>query len=54
MEYPPGYALGLILGVVLINTIGWRWGFYITAIIDVVLFVGSILILPSDANSMKL
>lgn len=54
MGQPLGYALGLILGGVFTNTIGWRWGFYITAIIDAVLFVGSILILPSDANSMKL
>ncbi|KAJ5160054.1 Major facilitator superfamily domain general substrate transporter [Penicillium canariense] len=54
MGQPLGYALGLILGGVFTNTIGWRWGFYITAIIDAVLFVGSILILPSDADSMKL
>ncbi|KAJ5745668.1 Major facilitator superfamily domain general substrate transporter [Penicillium odoratum] len=54
MGQPLGYALGLILGGVFTNTIGWRWGFYITAIIDAVLFVGSIFILPSDADSMKL
>ncbi|KGO78240.1 Major facilitator superfamily domain, general substrate transporter [Penicillium italicum] len=54
MGQPLGYALGLILGGVFTNTIGWRWGFYVTAIIDAVLFVGSILILPSDADSMKL
>lgn len=54
MGQPLGYALGLVLGGVFTNTIGWRWGFYITAIIDAVLFVGSILILPSDAHSMKL
>lgn len=54
MGQPLGYALGLILGGVFTTTIGWRWGFYITAIIDAVLFVGSILILPSDADSMKL
>lgn len=54
MGQPLGYALGLILGGVFTNTIGWRWGFYITAIIDAVLFVGSVLILPADADSMQL
>lgn len=42
MGQPLGYALGLVFGGVLTNTIGWRWGFYITAIIHAVLFVGSI------------
>lgn len=54
MGQPLGYALGLILGGVLTSTIGWRWGFYITAILDAVLFVSSIFILPSDTDSKKL
>lgn len=54
MGQPLGYALGLILGGVLASTIGWRWGFYITAILDAVLFVSSIFILPSDTDSKKL
>lgn len=54
MGQPLGYALGLILGGVLTGTIGWRWGFYITAIVDAVLFVASIYVLPSDADSKKL
>ncbi|KAJ8100153.1 major facilitator superfamily domain, general substrate transporter [Lipomyces tetrasporus] len=54
MGQPLGYALGLILGGVLSSTIGWRWGFYITAIVDAVLFVASIFVLPSDADSKKL
>lgn len=54
MGQPLGYALGLILGGVLTDTIGWRWGFYITAIVDAVFFVASILALPSDPDSKKL
>ncbi|KAK9481629.1 major facilitator superfamily domain-containing protein [Lipomyces starkeyi] len=54
MGQPLGYALGLILGGVLTSTIGWRWGFYITAIVDAVLFVASIFVLPSDEDSKKL
>lgn len=54
MGQPLGYALGLILGGVLTDTIGWRWGFYITAIFDAALFVASIFVLPSDAESKRL
>ncbi|KAL3474980.1 major facilitator superfamily domain-containing protein [Aspergillus californicus] len=54
MGQPLGYALGLILGGILTGTIGWRWGFYITAIADAVLFVASIYVLPPDGDSKKL
>lgn len=54
MGQPLGYALGLILGGILTGTIGWRWGFYITAIVDAVLFVASIFVLPSDPDSKRL
>jgi MFS family permease len=38
---PIGFSLGLTLGGVLSDTIGWRWGFYIAAIINTaVFFVG--------------
>lgn len=54
MGQPLGYALGLILGGILTDTIGWRWGFYITAIVDAILFVASIFVLPPDSASQKL
>ncbi|KAF2159895.1 hypothetical protein M409DRAFT_29705 [Zasmidium cellare ATCC 36951] len=54
MGQPLGYAMGLILGGVLTDTIGWRWGFYITAIADAMLFVASVFVLPSDPSSTKL
>ncbi|KAL4940326.1 hypothetical protein BDV06DRAFT_213581 [Aspergillus oleicola] len=54
MGQPLGYALGLILGGVFTGTIGWRWGFYITAIVDAVLFVASIYVLPPDGEDKKL
>ncbi|KAL4966358.1 major facilitator superfamily domain-containing protein [Aspergillus stella-maris] len=53
MGQPLGYALGLILGGVFTGTIGWRWGFYITAIVDAVLFVASIYVLPADGQDKK-
>lgn len=54
MGQPLGYALGLILGGVLTDTIGWQWGFYITAIVDAALFLASIFVLPSDGESKEL
>lgn len=47
MGQPLGYAAGLILGGVFTDTMGWRWAFYITAIINAMLFVASTLMLPS-------
>jgi len=38
MGQPLGYSLGLILGGVFTDTIGWRYGYYISAIINVILF----------------
>lgn len=31
---PVGFGIGLVLGGVLSDTIGWRWGFHITAILN--------------------
>ncbi|KAL4769963.1 major facilitator superfamily domain-containing protein [Aspergillus nidulans var. acristatus] len=50
---PLGYALGLILGGVFTGPIGWRWGFYITAIVDAVSFVASFYVLPADVLDKK-
>lgn len=36
---PLGYALGLILGGVFADTIGWRWGYYMSAIINFFFFL---------------
>ena len=47
MGQPLGYSLGLILGGVFTNTIGWRWGYYLSAIINTALFVGAIWGLPA-------
>jgi MFS family permease len=46
MGQPLGYSLGLILGGVFTDTIGWRYGYYISAIINAILFVGAIWGLP--------
>jgi len=43
---PIGFALGLVLGGVFTDTIGWRWGFYISAIVNTVVFAIALLGLP--------
>ncbi|KAK7757548.1 hypothetical protein SLS62_000563 [Diatrype stigma] len=39
MGQPLGYSAGLLLGGVFVDTIGWRWGFYISAILNAGLLV---------------
>jgi MFS family permease len=44
---PLGYSLGLILGGVFTDTIGWRYGYYISGIINAFLVIGGFVGLPS-------
>ncbi|KAI1745522.1 major facilitator superfamily domain-containing protein [Xylaria scruposa] len=41
-----GFGVGLVLGGVCTQTIGWRWGFYITAITNGVVLVAAFWALP--------
>jgi MFS family permease len=43
---PIGFSVGLTLGGVFSNTIGWRWGFHIAAIINSIVFVVGFFGLP--------
>ncbi|KAF2730080.1 MFS general substrate transporter [Polyplosphaeria fusca] len=43
---PIGFALGLTLGGVFSDTIGWRWGFHIAAILNTVILVVGFVGLP--------
>ncbi|KAF5857627.1 hypothetical protein ETB97_005480 [Aspergillus alliaceus] len=51
MGQPLGYSVGLILGGVFVNTIGWRYGYYISAIINAVLSVAAFWALPAVQQS---
>lgn len=45
---PLGYSVGLVLGGVFTDSIGWRYGYYLSAIINFVLFGAAIWGLPRD------
>ncbi|RSL79713.1 hypothetical protein CEP51_007139 [Fusarium floridanum] len=47
MGSPLGYALGLVLGGIFTDTIGWRWAYYMMAIINFCLSTCAIWSLPS-------
>lgn len=47
MGQPLGYALGLVLGGIFTDTIGWRWAYYMMAIINACISVVSIWSLPA-------
>ncbi|KAF3483302.1 uncharacterized protein GIQ15_02626 [Arthroderma uncinatum] len=47
MGQPLGYAAGLVLGGIFTDTIGWRWAYYMMAIINFCLSTASIWSLPS-------
>nr|XP_036588837.1 uncharacterized protein CTRU02_00884 [Colletotrichum truncatum]KAF6800479.1 integral membrane protein [Colletotrichum truncatum] len=45
--FPLGYALGLVVGGIFVDTAGWRWGYYVMATINICLWAAAIWSLPS-------
>lgn len=43
---PIGFSLGLVLGGIFADTIGWRWGFRLSAIVNTVIFFIALFGLP--------
>ena len=50
MGQPLGYAVGLLFGGVFADTIGWRWGYHLSAMINAAILVGAIWGLPSEES----
>ena len=47
---PIGFSIGLAIGGVLTQTIGWRWGFYISALLDAVVLAIAFWGLPKEID----
>ncbi|CAN8098562.1 unnamed protein product [Discula destructiva] len=47
MAQPLGYALGLVLGGVFTDTIGWRWAYWVMAIVNAFVSVMAVWALPN-------
>jgi MFS family permease len=45
---PVGYSAGLVLRGVFVQGPGWRWCFYLAAILNVLVFLAAIWGVPSD------
>lgn len=48
---PVGFSVGLVLGGVFVQSIGWRYGYYIGAVLTFIIFVISIFGIPADPLS---
>ena len=53
MGQPLGYSVGLIVGGVFTDTIGWRWSFFVSAIINFIISMSAIWVLPSVRTSSE-
>lgn len=49
--YPIGYALGLVLGGVLVDSIGWRYGYYLSCVINALIFVVAFFAIPRPTQT---
>ena len=50
---PVGYSAGLVLGGVFVEGPGWRWSFYLAAILNVLIFVAALWGVPSDVVEVE-
>jgi len=48
---PIGFSLGLTLGGVFADSIGWRWGFYVAAMFNTIVFLLAIWGLPKNLDT---
>ncbi|KAG0288993.1 hypothetical protein BGZ98_004034, partial [Dissophora globulifera] len=48
-----GSIIGVLLGGILGSTIGWRWIFYITAIVGFIIAILGVIIIPTHLNHSK-
>lgn len=47
-----GFGIGLTLGGVFADTIGWRWGFYLAAMLNLIMLLSAAWYLPKDPEGI--
>jgi MFS family permease len=50
---PTGYSIGLFLGGFFVDTIGWRYGWYMSAVVAFVVFAVGFFALPKNSGRDK-
>jgi MFS family permease len=50
---PLGYAVGLVVGGVFVDTIGWRYGYYISAVVNGILSAAAFCALPGIPSALS-
>jgi MFS family permease len=48
---PVGFSIGLVIGGIFVQEIGWRYGYYIAAVLTLIIFVVSIFGVPVDKDA---
>jgi MFS family permease len=49
---PIGFGVGLTIGGVLVDTIGWQWGFHFVAIANAIIIIFALITLPTRSNDL--
>jgi MFS family permease len=49
---PVGFSVGLVLGGVFVDSIGWRYGYFMGVIANASIFVGALFGLPKDTRNV--
>jgi len=50
---PIGFSVGLVLGGVFADTIGWRWAFHVSAILNSIVFAIAFFALPQNLSPLE-
>lgn len=51
---PTGYALGLLLGGIFVDTVGWRYAYYLSIALNAMIFASAFFSLPHDSGRASL
>ncbi|KAI9797223.1 MAG: hypothetical protein M1835_001579 [Candelina submexicana] len=50
---PVGFSFGLVLGGIFVDSVGWRYGYYIGAVANILILIGAVLGLPRHSGQIQ-